>query len=198
MNYIEFDYHLYLYELNLFPKTANQERGASMLEWIMSILKTTPNRWLSLAEGLPNDLATRQPLGGEWSAAECLLHLVDTEKVFMVRVEAFLAGEDFAAFNPDEQGSKLGEMSLAGLAEEFARLRASSLALLAKLRPQDLERRVRHQELGIVSLDEMLHEWAAHDLMHTVQAERAMMQPFIQSCGPWEKYFAAHVAAQKA
>jgi hypothetical protein len=45
-----------------------------------------------------------------------------------------------------------------------------------------------------VSLSELLHEWAGHDLMHTVQAERALMQPFIQGCGPWQPYFRDHLA----
>ena len=59
--------------------------------------------------------------------------------------------------------------------------------------PADLDRKAVHGELGPVTLDEMLHEWAGHDLMHTVQAERALMQPFIENCGPWKPYFAAHI-----
>jgi hypothetical protein len=31
-------------------------------------------------------------------------------------------------------------------------------------------------------------------LEHTVQAERALMQPFIEGCGPWRMYFLDHVA----
>lgn len=69
-------------------------------------------------------------------------------------------------------------------ATAFARLRDESLKLLAGLRPEDLARKARHQEPGIVSLEEMLNEWAGHDLMHTVQAERALMQPFISYPGP--------------
>src|SRR5260221_14319361 len=38
----------------------------------------------------------------------------------------------------------------------------------------------------------LVHEWAAHDLMHTVQAERALMQPFVVGSGPWRSYFADH------
>jgi len=30
--------------------------------------------------------------------------------------------------------------------------------------------------------------------MHTVQAERALMQPFIEGCGPWRPYFRDHAA----
>lgn len=45
-----------------------------------------------------------------------------------------------------------------------------------------------------VTLREMLNEWAGHDLMHTVQAELAVMQPFITASGPWRGYFADHDA----
>jgi hypothetical protein len=41
----------------------------------------------------------------------------------------------------------------------------------------------------------MLQTWAAHDLNHTVQAERALMQPFMRGCGPWRHFFRAHEAA---
>ena len=72
-------------------------------------------------------------------------------------------------------------------------MRAESLAALAEVQPADLDRRVRHQELGPVTLGEMVNEWAAHDLNHTVQAERALMQPFIRDSGPWQVYFQDHV-----
>ncbi len=38
---------------------------------------------------------------------------------------------------------------------------------------------------GTVTLAELLQTWAAHDLNHTVQAERALMQPFMLGCGTW-------------
>ena len=34
--------------------------------------------------------------------------------------------------------------------------------------------------------------WAAHDLNHTIQAERALMQPFMLGCGPWRSFFRDH------
>jgi hypothetical protein len=125
---------------------------------------------------------------------DCLRHLLDTERyVFPPRVEAFLAGRDFAAFNPDAEGSKpsAGE-DPAELAEEFASLRTKSMEVLARLTAADLERTARHSELGQVTLEEMLHEWAGHELMHTVQAERALMQPFIAGSGAWRVYFSDH------
>lgn len=169
----------------------------NILVWAPTILETTPARWVELTENLPEELLSRPAAAGEWSALQCLQHLVDTERwVFPARVDAILAGQDFPAFDPDSQGTVSDvDQSPAGLAAEFSRLRADGLAILKKVTPADLERQGRHQELGIVTMSELLHEWAGHDLMHTVQAERALMQPFIRGCGPWQSYFSDHLAA---
>ena len=68
-----------------------------------------------------------------------------------------------------------------------------SLKLVDQITPADLDRQATHAELGLVSLSELLHEWGGHDLMHTVQAEQAIMQPFIDGCGAWRVYFLDHV-----
>jgi len=78
------------------------------------------------------------------------------------------------------------------LAAEFARLRAIQLEALKTVTTSDLARTARHSELGLVTLGELIHEWVGHDLMHTVQAERALLQLFIAGCGPWRPYFADH------
>lgn len=166
------------------------------LSWSHAVLQTTPERWLHLTEALPAELLSRSPADGEWSALECLQHLVDTERqVFPARVGHLLAGEDFPAFDPDAEGSKPEvQVDPVALAQVFVALRAESLELYDKLSENDLDRTARHSELGVVTMGELLNEWAGHDLMHTVQAERALMQPFIESCGPWQPYFANHVA----
>lgn len=161
---------------------------------IFPVLETTPQRWVQLAEKLTPELFQRKPAPKEWSAYDCLFHIVDTERsVFPLRIGYLLRGEDFPAFNPDEEGKELrGSITPVELAAEFARLRTGSLALLSKVGEGDLDRTARNQELGMVTLGEMIHEWAGHDLMHTVQGERAILQPFIEGCGPWKRYFSDH------
>ncbi len=163
---------------------------------IRPVLATTPARWINLIESLPTDMLTQPPAPQEWAALGCLQHLIDTERaVFPVRIKALLAGQDFPAFDPDSEGTKPNATRIPlDLAGDFAQLRTASLALFDKITPLDLDRRARHAELGIVTLSELLNEWAAHDLMHTVQAERALMQPFIQGCPPWRSYFVDHIA----
>jgi uncharacterized damage-inducible protein DinB len=169
-----------------------------ILQWVQVVLSTTPIRWRNLAVTLPAELLSQPPARGGWSALECLQHIVDTERVFQFRLQAFLEGRDsFPAFDPDRQGSQLTSPASPGdLAAEFSRLRGESAQALAKITADDLNRKARHQELGVVTLAEMVHEWAAHDLNHTVQAERALMQPFIRGCGPWQRYFTDHIVAE--
>jgi len=165
----------------------------NLLESVKAILSTTTSHWLSLTESLPIDLLTRTPLQNEWSAMDCLCHLLDAERwVFPARVQALLAGENFVAFDPDTQGTRYTTQNPQQLAEEFARRRKDSLIGLDRVTIQDLTRTAQHSELGTVTLGELLHEWAAHDLMHTVQAERALMQPLILGSGPWRPYFIDH------
>jgi hypothetical protein len=163
---------------------------------ILSILQTTPQRWLHLVESVPEPLFARSPVSGQWSALACLQHIIDTEHVLQLRLRAFLEGwESFPGFNPDAEGTQLGAPpSAQSLAGEFAALRAASLQAIGQIQPSDLGRRCLHQELGMVSLEEMLNEWPAHDLNHTIQAECALMQPFIHGCGLWQRYFTDHLA----
>jgi hypothetical protein len=166
---------------------------SDLLTQTRSVLATSADRWAALAR-IDAGLLARRPAPGEWSAFECLAHVVDTElAVFEARVRAILAGRDFAGFDPDAQGTAGGAGETAPeRAGRLAPMRATSLATLAGLVPDDLPRTARHAELGLVTLAELLNEWAAHDTMHIVQAERALMQAFVPGSGPWRPSFADH------
>jgi uncharacterized damage-inducible protein DinB len=165
----------------------------TLLEDVQAVLSTTPERWQRLVVTLPIDLLTRPPVAGEWSALNCLQHLLDSERLlFPVRFRAFLAGQDLDAFDPQQQHAGPDPQTPEQLAAAFARYRQESLVLLKQVKDDDLGRTAQHPQLGTVTLAEMLHTWAAHDLMHTVQAERALMQPFMLGCGRWRPFFRDH------
>ncbi len=161
---------------------------------VQSILSTTPELWKHLTEISPVGLLAKAPNSKEWSALECLQHVLDAEsRVFPFRVQAFLKNQDIPEYDPDLEGQKLDSKPDPKLmASEFANRRKTNLKVLRTLTLQDLSRTAQHSELGMVTLRAMLCEWAAHDLMHIVQAERALMQPFIAGSGPWRSYFKDH------
>lgn len=161
----------------------------------IDVLRMNGARWTALATELDRQLLAHQPALGEWSALECLGHAADTEaSVFAARVRAILAGQpSFPNYDPDVEGTPITDASdPAALAKALSEARRASLALLETIRGDDLDRTSRHSELGPVTLRNLLNEWSAHDLMHVVQAERAVMQGFIPGAGPWRGYFADH------
>ncbi|MGH2479797.1 MAG: DinB family protein [Ktedonobacteraceae bacterium] len=165
----------------------------TLVEHIHAVLSTTPERWQRLVSTLPSDLLTRPPVAGEWSALDCLQHVLDAERLnFPVRFRAFLAGQDFDAFDPNQPHADHDAQTPEQLVAAFALARQESLALLSQTKENDLGRTAQHPQFGTVTLAEMLHTWAAHDLMHTVQAERALMQPFLLGCGSWRPFFRDH------
>ncbi len=116
-----------------------------VLAWSQAVLGSTPSRWRALTESLPSELLRRPPAEGEWSALGCLQHLVEAEReVFPVRVTRILAGQDFAAFNPDAEEARPAAVDPAELAREFARLRTLSLQGVGKVKDSDLARTARH------------------------------------------------------
>jgi hypothetical protein len=166
---------------------------AEVLAPITTVLGATPARWVHLATHVSADLFTRPAGPDEWSARDCLQHLLDTEiKLYPPRVAAFLAGQDFAAFDAAAEAGDYHDQTPVLLATTFAHQRAANLAVLEALVLEDLGRTVRHPTFGPVTLLQMLYSWAAHDLNHTAQAEDALMQPFIAGSGPWRGYFKAH------
>jgi hypothetical protein len=166
---------------------------SELIAQVRSMLASTPDRWAALARAAASVLA-RQPRTGEWSAIQALQHVVDTElAIFNARVLAIRAGEAFRGFDPDAEGHVHRiTHTAAELVAQLRPMRAESLASIEGLVPCDLERTGTHSELGVVTMAELLNEWVAHDTMHIVQAERALIQAFIPASGPWRGYFADH------
>ena len=166
-----------------------------MNTWIVSMLRTTPDRWLSLTTTLPEELLRLAPAPGKWSAQECLQHMIDIDSLYQFRVRELLAERDIPNFDPDREEMKpRPQKSPLALAHDFAELRRVSLSAILDLTPAEMSRTARHEDLGPVTLGDLLHEWAAHDLIHLRQAEHAIMQPFLRNCGPWQKYCEKYVA----
>jgi len=161
----------------------------------IAILRGNGERWRGLATGLDRELFARPPAPGEWSALQCLGHATDTEaSVFGARIQAVLGGEpEVPNFDPDTQSTPItASTDPAAMAQRHSALRAKSLELLATVADTDLQRTSRHAQLGAFTLQQLISEWAAHDLMHVVQAERAVMQAFIPDSGPWRYNFVDH------
>jgi hypothetical protein len=116
----------------------------------------------------------KRPAANKWSVQEVLAHLDDIEEIGMrARVAAMIEADDPLLPSIDQE-KRAKEMeydrknpvrSLAG----FARQRQANVKWLKKLRPAQLKRQGTHPEVGAISVEELVTEWAFHDLGHLKQ-----------------------------
>jgi len=164
------------------------------LQHTIALLSRTPATLDVLLRDLPETWTSQNEGEKTWSAFDVVGHLIHGERTdWMPRARMILQFGDTQAFVPydrwaqerESRGKMLGQ-----LLDEFAGLRSENLAELRalNLRQEDLDRRGRHPELGVVTLSELLATWAAHDLTHLHQISRVMAHQYRNVVGPWGAY----------
>ena len=79
-----------------------------LVRFVLPVLKTTPQRWVQLASKLSPELFQRKPAPTEWSAYDCLRHIVDTERsVFPPRLGYLLRGRISRRITRGKRGKAL-------------------------------------------------------------------------------------------
>jgi uncharacterized damage-inducible protein DinB len=121
----------------------------------------------------------RQPEPGEWSAAEVLCHLADTEERALGRVRRILREDDpmLPGYDQAQLAVERGYRELDAFAEldRYEELRTEHLALLGSLDDPAWLRTGRHSEHGAVTLELLLVHVAAEDVDHLAQIARALL-----------------------
>jgi DinB superfamily len=119
-----------------------------------------------------------RPEPGEWSANECVGHLIEAEKRgFAGRIARILAADrpnippDLEAWDPPAVAEARRDHLRDGaeLAAEFEALRAGGVRLVRRLGPVDMARVGIHPDVGPLRVDELLGEWVHHDRNHIRQ-----------------------------
>jgi hypothetical protein len=139
-----------------------------------ALLQTAAAAIKAEISGFAAALLRHHPAPGQWCAREVLGHLIEAERRgFAGRIRILLDGGDpqLQAWDPDEVARQRHdcERDTTALLDDFIRLRAESVTLVAALRPQDLTRSGRHPKVGPLHVQDLLHEWIHHDANHLRQ-----------------------------
>ncbi|MCU1302770.1 MAG: hypothetical protein JWQ87_3054 [Candidatus Sulfotelmatobacter sp.] len=155
-----------------------------------ALLRGMPDIWARGNEGSSNERDGKDT----WNAFDILGHLIVGERTdWMPRARIILEHAESRPFDPFDRFAQEKESqgkSLDQLLDEFARLRKENVSALdgLNLQPEDLARRGKHPELGVVTLSQLLATWAVHDLTHVHQLSRVMAHQYRQAVGPWSAY----------
>lgn len=159
-----------------------------------AVLERTPAVLRSMLHGLPSSWSDATEGPDTWSPYTVVGHLIHGERAdWITRAEIILAQGPNRRFTPFDREAQFRDSqgrSLPELLDEFAALRAASLATLRgwQLTDAQLALEGEHPAFGPVTLRQLLSTWVAHDLGHQVQVARVMAKQYRDAIGPWRAY----------
>jgi DinB superfamily len=159
----------------------------------VDLLEATPDILRGLMCELSDDDALWKPAPDRFSIAEVLAHLSHSEgHCYRMRLDRFMS-EEHPTFEPDDAQMYLDLYREADPEESFAHFeeqRETNVEFLRSLPAGAAGRKGIHQEKGEITLSEMLHEWAMHDLGHVRQmAELVRARKYLAGAGPLGSFY---------
>ncbi|MEP6715552.1 MAG: DinB family protein [Terriglobia bacterium] len=158
-------------------------------------LALTPDILRLLLTGVTEEMAQSKPAPGRWSIAEVLEHLSHVEgHGFRLRLTRMLE-EDTPELDPyDEKAyDALGAYSNRDAEESLAHWeeqREDNVELLRALPPTAFKREGRHMQAGVVTIENVIGQWAFHDLGHIRQiTELVRSQMYLPAIGPFRMFY---------
>jgi hypothetical protein len=145
-----------------------------MLKSVLEILATTPQKLKLETSTLSRREMITRPAANKWSVQEVMAHLADVEEFGMRARVAAMIEQDKPTLPSFDQEARLAQLkyntidpmrSLGSLTLQ----RRANVKWLWKLRPTQLKRHGIHQTVGEISVEELITEWAFHDLGHLKQ-----------------------------
>ena len=153
----------------------------------LDLLAATPGILRGLMCDVSDEDARWKPAPDRFSIAEVLAHLSQSERDYRVRVDRFLS-EQRPELEPDDAQLHLDLYRNADPEDEFDHFeeqRETNVEFLRSLDESDGRRVALHLAAGEITLAQMLHEWAMHDIGHIRQiAELVRAREYLEGAGP--------------
>jgi hypothetical protein len=148
---------------------------------VFETLERTPAVVRAMLAGLP-DAVVEAPGAEGWSAKDVVAHLLSIHYAANVqRVRLMLDIDDPAIPGVDElatlEASGMRRWPIGRLLDEYARAREEALTWLRPLTDEQCARTGRHAVAGAITIADVLHHVAYHDLTHTRQIASLLALP---------------------
>jgi hypothetical protein len=156
----------------------------------ISMLEKTPGLLELLLRDIPEEMLSWKPAPDRWSIVEVLGHLVIIERLYEQRARKIVLEDSpvLSKYVAPAQG-ETQKKTVRQHMEEFVPLRRAFVFYLHSVPSSSAGRTGYHAELGTITLSQMLHELANHDLGHFRQiAELYRAHSFYPYAGPFQRY----------
>ncbi len=158
-----------------------------------SILASTPAVLRAMLVPLP-DAALLAPLDEGWCVRDALAHILDVEEVIYTDRIGRILAEDRAFIRSIDPAARMDERGMrtrtvAALLDELDARRPADVEALSALTAAQLARPGDHDEAGEITVSDLIHQWAYHDLMHTKQIATMLQSPLVAGMGNTRKFY---------
>jgi hypothetical protein len=165
-----------------------------MLKSVLEILATTPQKLKLEVSPLSRREMMTRPAANKWSVQEVLAHLADVEEFGMRARVAAMIEQDKPTLPPFDQETRAAELKYSTIdpmrsLASFTLQRRANVKWLRKLRPAQLKRRGVLQAVGEICVEELITEWAFHDLGHSKQILEVKRYALFPSMGNMRGFY---------
>lgn len=163
------------------------------VEKAIEILERTPKVLNELLNGISEEWIRNNEGENTWSPFDVVGHLIHGEKTdWLQRTKIILEHGAEQAFEPFDRFAQY-EVSkgktISELLSEFEKLRSENMKVFKTMDLTDnLGKKGKHPELGVVTLSNLLSSWVVHDLGHISQITRVMAKQYKEEVGVWTQY----------
>jgi hypothetical protein len=164
----------------------------------ISTLTAMPEIVRSIIDLLPDDRA-EEPVAGlsqtdAWSPRDVVAHLLESQRVgFAGRISTILTtdtpGFDDRDAARDLDASGYRDQTAHELLEIWETQRLEAVEHAADLSHDQLIRSGEHATVGTLTVADLVHEWAHHDLEHLQHLCTMLEPPLLEGAGPFEAYY---------
>ncbi|MCG0239521.1 MAG: DinB family protein [Firmicutes bacterium] len=149
--------------------------------WLLTTIAAYPAQYRAELVGVPEAALRWKPSEREWSLAEVMAHLADTEEEYVTRRVLPILREDrpaIAGFDQDAWAveRRYNDQDPMENLARFARWNAELVRILWTLEDADWQRVGIHSERGPVTLAELVATLARHHASHLHQMRRVKLQ----------------------
>jgi hypothetical protein len=159
----------------------------------LAIIARTPAALRALLASFPDD-ALLAPRDDGWSVRDALAHILDADSVIYRERITRMVDEDrpfIRSIDPTARVAERGynRISVPDLLDALEESRAGTVAAARALSAAELGRAGQHDTAGEISVANLLHQWAYHDLMHLKQIAAILQAPLVEPMGNTRRFY---------
>jgi uncharacterized damage-inducible protein DinB len=160
---------------------------AELVPGTLEALDATPSTLRAMLASLPSECVEMRGQEG-WSARDVVVHLASRQRAALAGRLGMMLDEDCPSLPgiPHEktvQAYALKDAPLLDILDDHAIARGEAMELVRSLTPEQLGRTAKQGVAGIVSVTDIVHHIAYHDLIHIAQINALLREPIDKARG---------------